>query len=156
MTMERATLASPASLSRGGGDSATNRQAIDEGAIGIESAERREGRRHGRGTWPATGHGPWPADATAASRERRSRSDERRDRRGFILRRLFVVSDLLAFAASWALVLGLSTLVGRHAAALGEFELFAAPLPPWLLVASSLHLYHLSEHRFEHTAADEL
>jgi exopolysaccharide biosynthesis polyprenyl glycosylphosphotransferase len=77
-------------------------------------------------------------------------------RRGYILRRLLAVSDLLALLTSWAAILGLSTLIGRHSTMLSELGLFVLIMPSWLLVASSFSLYHLSDRRLDHTIADEI
>ena len=73
------------------------------------------------------------------------------DRRGFILRRLLAVSDLVALMAAWGLVLGLG-----HDLVISELGLFAVTLPLWLLIASGMNLYHMPDRRFDYTAADEI
>ena len=73
------------------------------------------------------------------------------DRRGFILRRLLAVSDLVALMAAWGLVLGLG-----YDLVISELGLFAVTLPLWLLIASGMNLYHMPDRRFDYTAADEI
>ena len=88
--------------------------------------------------------------------QREARTPIVADRRGYILRRLFAISDLSALMASWGLVVGLRALLGRHDLLPGELGVFALVLPLWLLVASGMGLYHLPDRRFDYTAADEI
>lgn len=108
------------------------------------------------------GECPNCGDANGASRLRADPHDgapqatPRWDRRGYVLRRFLVVSDLAALGAAFAVMLGANAVAGRPVFVDGDLAAFIALLPLWLLLASLLGFYHLSERRIDHSFADEL
>jgi exopolysaccharide biosynthesis polyprenyl glycosylphosphotransferase len=79
-----------------------------------------------------------------------------RTRRGFIYRRVLLVSDLLALVAAYGALAVVSALAGRSPFSLEEYVLSALLVPVWVLLAHAVGLYHLSERRVDHSLADEL
>jgi exopolysaccharide biosynthesis polyprenyl glycosylphosphotransferase len=87
---------------------------------------------------------------------------ERRDRprngdaRGYVLRRLLAVSDLIALVLGWGIAqAGMSILAGRHVMPDDQL-LFILLLPLWTYISSLLRLYHLPDRRLDHSLADEI
>ena len=75
------------------------------------------------------------------------------DSRGFVLRRLLAVSDVVGLLAA-----GMLTLAATGTAGVGTtgFVLFGVFLPVWMLIANALGLFHLADRRLGHSLADEL
>lgn len=97
----------------------------------------------------------------ASERRARGRAELDRwgwDRRGYVLRRLIVISDVAALGAAYAVVAAVNAAAGpgRPVFDLGDFLLFIVLVPVWVLVANLLGLYHLSERRIDLSFADEL
>ena len=78
------------------------------------------------------------------------------DRRGYVLRRLLLLSDMAALGTAYAAMIGVNAAAGRPAFAADDFAVFIVLLPVWVLLASLLGLYHLSERRIDRSFADEL
>jgi exopolysaccharide biosynthesis polyprenyl glycosylphosphotransferase len=98
-------------------------------------------------------------DAGDSGPESRADKDRRGwDRRGYVLRRLLVVSDVAALCASYAVVTGVNAAAGpnRPVFDAGDFLLFLLLIPLWVLLANLLGLYHLSERRIDLSFADEI
>jgi exopolysaccharide biosynthesis polyprenyl glycosylphosphotransferase len=125
---------------------------------------------------PSTGESVCPECGGSAKRDRgecpncgasdasRLRSDPhhgapraipRWDRRGYILRRFLLISDLAALGTAFAVMLVANAAVGRPVFVAGDLAAFIALLPLWVLLASLLGFYHLSERRIDHSFADE-
>jgi exopolysaccharide biosynthesis polyprenyl glycosylphosphotransferase len=90
-----------------------------------------------------------------------ARSPERRkgmllgDNRAYILRRLLAISDLWALLLSGVAAAGIQFLVRQELPNTADALVFAAFVPIWLVVANLVGLYHLSDRRLDHSAADE-
>jgi exopolysaccharide biosynthesis polyprenyl glycosylphosphotransferase len=92
-------------------------------------------RKPKRGEGAALAAPAQPQTARAFGREVRS------DHRGFMLRRLTVVADLLAMLVVGLVTLIVLDLLGRPLHTL-DLELFVALIPLWLLIAISMRAYH--------------
>ena len=78
------------------------------------------------------------------------------DGRGYVLRRLLALADVAALTVAWAVAAGVAS-VGNGQPVLEEQAwLVAAALPLWLLIASVMGLYHLSDQRLGHSVVDEV
>jgi len=77
-------------------------------------------------------------------------------RRGFIYRRVLLLTDLFALLAACATLIAANALVGREPFSAAELGLWALLAPVWVLLAHAVGLYHLSERRVDHSFADEL
>lgn len=75
-------------------------------------------------------------------------------RRGYLLRRLLLVSDLLGLALAYACMVGAYAVAGRDGSTLA-IE-FVALTPIWVFLAGLVGLYHLSERRVDQSFADEV
>jgi exopolysaccharide biosynthesis polyprenyl glycosylphosphotransferase len=98
-------------------------------------------------------------DAGDSGPESRADRDRRGwDRRGYVLRRLLVVSDVAALGAAYAVVTGVNAAAGPNRPVFdgADFLLFVLLVPLWLLLANLLGLYHLSERRIDLSFADEI
>jgi exopolysaccharide biosynthesis polyprenyl glycosylphosphotransferase len=79
-------------------------------------------------------------------------------RRGWLVRRMLLVADIVGLASAFALAEG----IFRHGTGLNHFNLwtevllFAATLPGWLLVVKLYGLYDHDEERTDHTTVDDL
>jgi exopolysaccharide biosynthesis polyprenyl glycosylphosphotransferase len=91
------------------------------------------------------------------TRQRPVRRDDGRDR-GWLVRRALLFADasglLLAFAAT-ALIFGPEQGHGNALSLVGEYVLFGATLPGWVLAAKLHELYDHDEERTEHTTVDD-
>ena len=77
------------------------------------------------------------------------------DNRAYILRRLLAISDLAALCLAGAAAAGLQFLLRNELPHGVDVLLFAIFVPLWLVVANLVGLYHLSDRRLDHSAADE-
>jgi exopolysaccharide biosynthesis polyprenyl glycosylphosphotransferase len=96
-------------------------------------------------------------DGLAQTRGDRA-SAVRRDR-GWLIRRALLSADALGLVGAFvvtALIFGRGEGAGNHLALVGEYALFAATLPAWLLGAKLHELYDRDEERTEHTTIDDL
>jgi exopolysaccharide biosynthesis polyprenyl glycosylphosphotransferase len=126
---------------------ARNREGTDDSQMIADLDARRE---RGQGS---------RRDASESRAESRADLDRRGwDRRGYVLRRLIVVSDVAALGAAYAVVAGVNAAAGpsRPVFDPGDFLLFILLVPLWVLLANLLGLYHLSERRIDLSFADEL
>jgi exopolysaccharide biosynthesis polyprenyl glycosylphosphotransferase len=79
-------------------------------------------------------------------------------RRGWLVRRMLLVADIVGLASAFALSEG----IFRHGTGLNHFNLwtevllFAATLPGWLIVVKLYGLYDHDEERTDHTTVDDL
>jgi exopolysaccharide biosynthesis polyprenyl glycosylphosphotransferase len=78
-------------------------------------------------------------------------------RRGYRLRRLLVVSDLVALTAAFGAMVAANAVAGRQ----NFFDssvipVFVALIPAWITLAGLVGLYHLSERRVDESFADEI
>ena len=79
-------------------------------------------------------------------------------RRGWLMRRMLLASDLIGLALSFALaewVYGAFVHAGRFDA-VGESVLFAVSLPVWVVMAKLYGLYDRDEERADHSTADDV
>ncbi len=79
-------------------------------------------------------------------------------RRGWLVRRMLLIADIVGLALAFALAEG----IFRHGTGLNHFNLwtevllFAATLPGWLVVVKLYGLYDHDEERTDHTTVDDL
>ena len=104
------------------------------------------------------------ADMTSTVDERtleildRRRSSARVRRRGWLMRRMLLLSDLLGLTLAFAvaqLVYEAQTHVG-HVDVASETLVFAASLPLWVVMAKLYGLYDRDEERTDHSTADDV
>jgi len=76
-------------------------------------------------------------------------------RRGYLLRRLLLVSDLLAIALAYGCTVAVYAFAGRNLDPSLTIQ-FIALVPIWVLLAGLVGLYHLSERRVDQSFADEV
>ena len=76
-------------------------------------------------------------------------------RRGYLLRRLLLVSDLLAIALAYGCTVAAYAFAGRNLDPALATQ-FVALVPVWVLLAGLVGLYHLSERRVDQSFADEV
>ncbi|HEX2128698.1 MAG TPA: exopolysaccharide biosynthesis polyprenyl glycosylphosphotransferase [Solirubrobacterales bacterium] len=77
-------------------------------------------------------------------------------RRGQLIQRLLLGSDIFALLVAYALMIGANALDGRPAVDSENLTAFVLTLPVWLLLASVVGLYRLYGDRVDHTFADEV
>jgi exopolysaccharide biosynthesis polyprenyl glycosylphosphotransferase len=97
----------------------------------------------------------------AATREHRAvshrrRSDLRAERRGYVLRRLLVVTDILALVIGLAVATGVNGLAGRPPSTAVESVLFIAFIPVFVVLATLARLYHRTDRQIDYSLADDL
>jgi exopolysaccharide biosynthesis polyprenyl glycosylphosphotransferase len=119
------------------------------------------GTRRGREGESLRGDGLSRREADGRIRESAAvpRADRRGwDRRGFILRRLLVASDVTALGTAYAVAVAVNAAAGpgRPGFDAGDFLLFLALVPLWVLLANTLGLYHIYQRRIDRSFADEL
>jgi exopolysaccharide biosynthesis polyprenyl glycosylphosphotransferase len=79
----------------------------------------------------------------------------RGDNRGFILRRLLAVSDLVGLILSWVIVQALLLPTVGRAFSVGAQLTFVLMLPLWTYVGSLLGIYHSPDRRLDHSIAED-
>jgi exopolysaccharide biosynthesis polyprenyl glycosylphosphotransferase len=77
-------------------------------------------------------------------------------RRGYMIRRLLLASDLLALGCAFGLMVLVTSVAGRAAVGPLLTGVFIALVPVWVTLASLVGLYHLSERRVDQSFADEI
>jgi exopolysaccharide biosynthesis polyprenyl glycosylphosphotransferase len=85
----------------------------------------------------------------------RNASHLRGDNRGFILRRLLAVSDIIALIAAWAVVQGVLLPALGRPINVSDQVIFLPMLLLWTAVGSLLGLYHLPDRSLDHSIAEE-
>jgi exopolysaccharide biosynthesis polyprenyl glycosylphosphotransferase len=92
-----------------------------------------------------------PADfAVQAERPVRRRS------RGWIVKRMLVLADVIGLGTAFVLTEYASMETGGQASAVQELLVFLAVIPAWVLAAKLYGLYDRDEDRADHSTADEL
>jgi exopolysaccharide biosynthesis polyprenyl glycosylphosphotransferase len=87
------------------------------------------------------------------------RSSGKGHRRGWLMRRMLVLADVAALAATFAvveLVFGAGSGAYKHFGAGMEYALLLATIPGWILIARLYGLYEQDEERTHHPTSDEL
>jgi exopolysaccharide biosynthesis polyprenyl glycosylphosphotransferase len=80
-----------------------------------------------------------------------------RDLRGFVLRRLLVMTDAIAFVAALvASVCIVSALRGRLELDLADLLILVFGVPVWIVFARVFGLYHVDTRRVDHSASEEV
>jgi len=80
-----------------------------------------------------------------------------RDMRGFVLRRLLVLTDAVALVlALVAAVAGTSLAIGRLALGIGDVLILVIGVPLWIVFARIFGLYHVDTRRVDHSASEEV
>ncbi len=80
-------------------------------------------------------------------------------RRGWLMRRMLVLADVVALAATFALVelaFGAGSSAHHHFGAGLEYAVLLATIPGWILIARLYGLYEQDEERTHHPTSDEL
>jgi len=85
--------------------------------------------------------------------EHRRRTARPKDR-GWLVRRLLLVADLLGLSLAFLVLVGVSETLGRNAWL--EFGIFVASLPAWIVAAKLFGLYDEDEARADHSTLDDL
>ena len=89
----------------------------------------------------------------------RRRSSGKSRRRGWLMRRMLLLADVVALATTFAiveLVFGAGSSSYQHVGAGIEYALLLATLPGWILIARLYGLYEQDEERTHHPTSDEL
>jgi exopolysaccharide biosynthesis polyprenyl glycosylphosphotransferase len=87
------------------------------------------------------------------------RASGRSRRRGWLMRRMLLLADVIALATTFAiveLVFGAGSSAYQHFGAGLEYALLLATLPGWILIARLYGLYEQDEERTHHPTSDEL
>src|SRR6185437_5900208 len=87
------------------------------------------------------------------------RSSGKAHRRGWLMRRMLVLADVVALAATFAvveLVFGAGSGAYQHFGTGMEYALLLATIPGWILIARLYGLYEQDEERTHHPTSDEL
>jgi exopolysaccharide biosynthesis polyprenyl glycosylphosphotransferase len=81
-------------------------------------------------------------------------------RRGWLIRRMLLIADVVGLLAAFGLASLLFEADGDevrgHAPPLSETLLFVATLPAWIVFAKLYHLYDRDEQRTDHTTSDDI
>ena len=110
---------------------------------------------------PASAAPPHWGDGSAHALTRRlaqrhTRSRALGGRRGYVLRRLLALSDLIAIVIAYVLMLGIYALAGRGPFAPLDWEQFVVLLPLWTFLATLFKLYHVGDRTIDYSTADEV
>ena len=87
------------------------------------------------------------------------RSSPRSRRRGWLMRRMLLLADIVALAATFAIVelaVGPGSAANQHFGAGLEYGLMLATIPGWIVIANIYGLYDRDEERTHHPTSDEL
>ncbi len=106
---------------------------------------------------PAAISAPHPPTLAEALGTRPRSEDRKGDTRGYALRRILLLTDVLALVCAFALAElagGLRT-EGTHSLQ-RNLVLLALAVPGWILLARAHNLYHVDSRRTDHSAAEEL
>ena len=77
-------------------------------------------------------------------------------RRGYIVRRLLAVSDVVALIAAFSVMVAIRAILGRGPLIPYELELFALMLPIWIALATVFKTYHVGERSLDYSFSDEI
>jgi exopolysaccharide biosynthesis polyprenyl glycosylphosphotransferase len=81
---------------------------------------------------------------------------EVRGMRGYVLRRLLAVADVLALVAALVVMIAAREIDGRPAIVPLDLTLFVILLPLWFLVGTLLKLYHVGDRSLDYSLADQV
>ncbi len=79
-----------------------------------------------------------------------------RGRRGYVLRRVLALTDLLALVAAFAVMVAAREIDGRVGVVSLDLRLFVILLPLWVLVGTLLKLYHVGDRSLDYSLADQI
>jgi exopolysaccharide biosynthesis polyprenyl glycosylphosphotransferase len=80
-----------------------------------------------------------------------------RDMRGFVLRRLLVLTDAIALVLALAAAIAVtSAALGRLALGLGDVLILVLGVPLWIVMARIFGLYHVDTRRVDHSVSEEV
>ena len=79
-----------------------------------------------------------------------------RGRRGYVLRRLLAISDILALASAFLAMVAVLKITGRPPIDSSDLWLFVVLLPLWPLLATLLKLYHIGDRSLDYSVADQI
>jgi exopolysaccharide biosynthesis polyprenyl glycosylphosphotransferase len=91
-----------------------------------------------------SGEGPGPASKRFGGR------------RGYVVRRLLAISDVIALIAAFAVMVATRAILDRGPLVPYELELFALMLPVWVALATVLKTYHVGERSLDYSFSDEI
>jgi len=80
----------------------------------------------------------------------------RADSRGYFLRRLLLLADIVALSIAFALAQLYGGIDAQGVVTLKDLALLAVGLPAWLLAAHVHGLYHVESRRTDHGLAEEI
>ena len=86
------------------------------------------------------------------------RASSRSRRRGWLMRRMLLLADIVALAATFAIVelaFGAGSAANHHFGAGIEYALLLATIPGWILIARIYGLYDRDEERTHHPTSDD-
>src|SRR6478672_10279149 len=109
---------------------------------------------------PSVGTAPRTVFANQRTMEilEQRRASSRSRRRGWLMRRMLLVADILALAATFAIVefaFGAGSAANHHFGAAGEYALLLATIPGWIVIARIYGLYDRDEERTHHPTSDD-
>src|SRR6476646_410940 len=109
---------------------------------------------------PSVGTAPRTVFANQRTMEilEQRRASSRSRRRGRLMRRMLLVADILALAATFAIVefaFGAGSAANHHFGAAGEYALLLATIPGWIVIARIYGLYDRDEERTHHPTSDD-
>jgi exopolysaccharide biosynthesis polyprenyl glycosylphosphotransferase len=87
------------------------------------------------------------------------RLSRQRHRRGWLVRRMLVVADVLALATTFLvveLIFGTGSGAANRFGSAGEYALLLVTLPAWIVMAKFYGLYEQDEERTHHPTSDEI
>ena len=105
---------------------------------------------------PRPAHGPVAGLTTDDAPRDESHPRLGSSRYGYTFRRLLLISDLSGIAVGVAVAMALYAAVNGQVTIPAHPALLIASVPLWVLLAHTVGLYHLTERRVDHSAADEL
>ncbi len=80
-----------------------------------------------------------------------------RDKRGYVLRRLLVLTDAIALVLALAVAVAItSAALGRLALGIGDVLVLVIGVPVWIVMARIFGLYHVDTRRVDHSASEEV
>ena len=80
-----------------------------------------------------------------------------RDMRGYMLRRMLVLTDAFALVLALAAAVAVtSAVLGRLALGIGDVRILMVGVPMWIVLARIFGLYHVDTRRVDHSASEEV
>ena len=109
---------------------------------------------------PSVGTAPMTVFANQRTLEilEQRRASSRSRRRGWLMRRMLLLADIVALAATFAIVelaFGAGSAANHHFGAGIEYALLLATIPGWILIARIYGLYDRDEERTHHPTSDD-